>query len=97
MRLLAAIALAATAVACSSAPQRYATVFVPESLTDCPGAAAAPRGLPAIVPPATLRSGYDRTEAARAHDHVAASECRRTLHEVISIITDFNEQQRRTH
>ena len=48
MRVLAAIALAATAVACSSAPQRY-TVFIPEPMTDCPHGAAVPRGLPAIV------------------------------------------------
>lgn len=96
MRSAAVISLAVVMVACTSVPARN-TVYVPQSLSDCPGGAAVPRALPPIVGPAGLRAGFEITEIARARDHMAAVECHRTLREVISIITDFNEQQRRTH
>lgn len=95
MRAAAAVALAVVLVACASpAPH---TVFVPHALTDCPAAAVVPRGIPPVVGPATLRAGFDRTETARQRDHIAAVECRLTLHDVLSVIADFNEQQRKVH
>jgi hypothetical protein len=96
MRVLAVFVLTAALVACASSTLRP-TAFVPRSLQDCPNSAGVPRSLPPVVGPAALRGGFERTEAARARDHMAAVECRRTLHEVIAIIADFNEQQRQSH
>lgn len=93
MKIAAVAAFSMVLVGCSLEVSRN-TVFVPESLTDCPLGAKVPPGLPPVIGPVGLRAAYDRTEPARARDHLAAWECRRTLHEVIAIIADFNEQHR---
>lgn len=94
MRVAAVLGIVIGVGACAT-PSVHSTVFVPESLTDCPVGAAAPRPIPVIVGVPALRSGFDRTEAARQRDHLAAYECRHALHEVMAIIDDFNRQHRR--